>query len=180
MAVGRYERGHGECRHGLTGSKTSMNQSTAKAVIATEIAGRLRALPSHNAQALRQVRREVSRALKGEAGTAIIDLACQLLETKAPGAHVVAYELILYHPTAPSKVRSTHLKRLGATLTSWGAVDVFACYVAGRAWRADQISDGVIGRWARSSDRWWRRAALVSTVPLNVKAQGGWGDADAR
>jgi 3-methyladenine DNA glycosylase AlkD len=34
-----------------------------------------------------------------------------------------------------------------------------------------------VRRWARSRDRWWRRAALVSTVPLNVRAQGGKGDA---
>ena len=32
-------------------------------------------------------------------------------------------------------------------------------------------------KWAKSKDRWWRRAALVSTVPLNVKARGGRGDA---
>ncbi len=29
---------------------------------------------------------------------------------------------------------------------------------------------------AHSPDRWWRRAALVSTVPLNLKARGGHGD----
>jgi 3-methyladenine DNA glycosylase AlkD len=32
--------------------------------------------------------------------------------------------------------------------------------------------------WAASSDRWWRRAALVSTVPLNLRAAGGTGDRD--
>lgn len=31
-------------------------------------------------------------------------------------------------------------------------------------------------RWARRPDNWWRRAALVATVPLNVKSQGGRGD----
>jgi 3-methyladenine DNA glycosylase AlkD len=74
-------------------------------------------------------------------------------------------------------VRASHLRRLGAQLDSWGAVDTFACYVAGPAWRAEQISDAEVARWARSPNRWWRRAALVSTVPLNVKAQGGTGDA---
>lgn len=34
----------------------------------------------------------------------------------------------------------------------------------------------MIHRWARSPDRWWRRAALVSTVALNVRSQGGPGD----
>jgi 3-methyladenine DNA glycosylase AlkD len=31
-------------------------------------------------------------------------------------------------------------------------------------------------QWARSRDPWWRRAALVSTVPLNAKSLGGVGD----
>ena len=31
-------------------------------------------------------------------------------------------------------------------------------------------------RWAASPDRWWRRAALVSTVPLNLRSRGGTGD----
>jgi 3-methyladenine DNA glycosylase AlkD len=30
--------------------------------------------------------------------------------------------------------------------------------------------------WAQSEDRWWRRAALVSTVALNVRSRGGKGD----
>ena len=39
-----------------------------------------------------------------------------------------------------------------------------------------RISDAVVKRWARSPDRWWRRTAVVSTVPLNNKARGGRGD----
>ena len=34
----------------------------------------------------------------------------------------------------------------------------------------------MIHGWARSRDLWWRRAAMVSTVPLNNKARGGNGD----
>ena len=68
------------------------------------------------------------------------------------------------------------LEQLGAGLDSWVAVDCFACYLAGPAWRNGQVSDRLIHRWARSADRWWRRAALVSTVPLNSRSQGG-GDA---
>jgi 3-methyladenine DNA glycosylase AlkD len=34
-----------------------------------------------------------------------------------------------------------------------------------------------VQRWAASPDRWWRRAALVSTVPLNLRSRGGVGDA---
>jgi 3-methyladenine DNA glycosylase AlkD len=34
------------------------------------------------------------------------------------------------------------------------------------------VGDALITKWARSKDRWWRRAALVSTVPLNSRARG--------
>jgi 3-methyladenine DNA glycosylase AlkD len=56
-------------------------------------------------------------------------------------------------------------------------VDCFACIVAGPVWREQQVADSLIQRWAHSEDRWWRRAAVVSTVPLNNKARGGCGDA---
>ena len=54
----------------------------------------------------------------------------------------------------------------------WEATDTFGCYLAGPAWREAQVPDALIERWARSRDRWWRRAALVSTVPLNLPARG--------
>jgi hypothetical protein len=39
-----------------------------------------------------------------------------------------------------------------------------------------QISDWRVHRWARSPNRWWRRAALVCTVLLNRRSVGGQGD----
>ena len=39
------------------------------------------------------------------------------------------------------------------------------------------MPEALVHGWARSKDRWWRRAALVSTVPLNNKTRGGQGDA---
>jgi len=79
------------------------------------------------------------------------------------------------HPTAMKKIRWTHLKPLGEQMDSWGMVDAFAA-LAGPAWRAGQISDARVMIWTRSPNRWWRRAALVCTVFLNRKAQGGTGD----
>jgi 3-methyladenine DNA glycosylase AlkD len=88
----------------------------------------------------------------------------------------VAYELVQHHKQAVASLNARCLEELGQGLDSWVAVDTFACYLAGPAWRERQVSDALIKRWARSRDRWWRRAALVSTVPLNLKARGGTGD----
>jgi 3-methyladenine DNA glycosylase AlkD len=88
----------------------------------------------------------------------------------------LAYEIIASHREALARLRTVDLRRLGHGADSWGDVDTFACYVAGPAWRERQVADAEIARWARSSDRWWRRAAVVSTVPLNSRARGGSGD----
>ncbi len=88
----------------------------------------------------------------------------------------VAYELVHHHKPSFDSLNAGSLEELGQGLDSWGAVDSFACYLAGPAWRERQVSDALIKRWAVSKDRWWRRAALVSTVPLNLKSRGGSGD----
>ncbi len=69
------------------------------------------------------------------------------------------------------------LERLGAGMDSWDNVDVFARSLSGAAWLKGYVGGDVIHRWARSEDLWWRRAALVSTVALNTKTDGGAGDA---
>ncbi len=93
------------------------------------------------------------------------------------GHRFVALELVRFHPEALAAVRTPQLRRLGRGLDGWAAVDTFSCLVAGHAWRAGQVPDAEIHRWARSRDLWWRRAALVATVPLNLKSHGGAGDA---
>lgn len=64
---------------------------------------------------------------------------------------------------------------MGSQMRRWGDVDAFAS-LAGPAWRSGQISDRRVQRWARSPNRWWRRAALVCTVFLNRRSVGGRGD----
>lgn len=145
--------------------------------VAARIIEHLKALPRHDAASLRRLRRQISEEIKGAGPRQVLRLALELRQSGAPGAHVVAYELILYDSSALAAIRAADLERMGAGMASWGEVDTFAG-IAGRAWRNGQISDETVAGWAGSPDRWWRRAALVSTVLLNVKAQGGWGDAD--
>ena len=103
-------------------------------------------------------------------------LAQQLLALPTFEFRFVAYELVQHHPATASSLDVKDLERLGNGMDSWGAVDCFACYLAGPAWRERQIADSVVRRWSRSKNRWWRRAALVATVPLNNKTRGGTGD----
>jgi len=68
------------------------------------------------------------------------------------------------------------IEEFGQGINSWGTVDAFARRLSGPAWLMGQVSDELIHKWARSEDRWWRRAALVSTVALNVRSRVGYGD----
>lgn len=143
--------------------------------MASEIDADIRVLPNRNAGNVRAVRRRYSRQLTKASPQQIIALARCLIDKH--GHRSVAYELIHYHRTALASLRAEELEALGHGMASWGAVDNFACLLAGPAWRENQVPDELVHEWAHSEDRWWRRAALVSTVALNVKARGGSGDA---
>jgi hypothetical protein len=147
--------------------------------IANAFAERLRAEDEPlTAAVLHRLRRAFSKDIARCDGRTVIAIACQLAGTpRLRGRRVISCALVGQHPGALAVLGVKELERLGAGFASWGDVDVFGCLVAGRAWRDGAIRDATIHRWARSSDRWWRRAALVATVPLNVRAQGGQGDA---
>jgi 3-methyladenine DNA glycosylase AlkD len=134
---------------------------------------RLRGAPTAR---LRALRRETSRRVAAAAAGTVVRLALDLVAAGGIECRWVAYELVHYHRPALASLRERTLVRLAGRLEGWGAVDGFACYLAGPAWREGQVGDAVVRRWARSRDRWWRRAALVSTVPLNSRARGGSGD----
>lgn len=96
----------------------------------------------------------------------------------AAGIHpFVAYELIRYHKPAMESLTEVEIEELGRDMEGWSEIDSFACIIAGRAWRNGRLRDRTVLRWVRSKDWRWRRAALVSTVPLNSRANGGQGDA---
>jgi 3-methyladenine DNA glycosylase AlkD len=88
----------------------------------------------------------------------------------------VAYELILNHKPTIETINQSEVEKLGEGMAHWADVDSFSCFISGPAWRLGRLPDSVLRAWARSDDWRWRRAALVSTVPLNSRAQGGAGD----
>jgi 3-methyladenine DNA glycosylase AlkD len=146
--------------------------------IAAEIRQRIHARGDWNTADLRKLRRELTRRLVTTDAPFLLELAL-LLVAKSEADFLprfMAYELVAHHAAALSGLRARDVEALGRGLDRWEAVDTFACYISGPAWRNRQLSDALIHRWSHSPDRWWRRAALVSTVPLNCKARGGHGD----
>jgi 3-methyladenine DNA glycosylase AlkD len=122
----------------------------------------------------RAVLRTYSKALK-KANPELVLATARILISKA-GYRPWAYELIANHPAAFQNLDAAALEELGAGIDSWWAVDTFARILSGPAWLRGQVNDDTIAGWAHSPDRWWRRAALVSTVALNMRSHGGLGD----
>lgn len=141
----------------------------------SEIVARFAVLKRHDTETIRNLRRDFSKRLAKSPPALVLTLALSLTRSQTV-PRFFAYELIQHHREALHSLKAKSLEELGNGNDSWEKVDTFACYLAGPAWRERQVNDTLIRRWARSQDRWWRRAALVSTVPLNTKARGGSGD----
>jgi 3-methyladenine DNA glycosylase AlkD len=142
--------------------------------VAGQIDAEIRALPVQNTPSERAIRRKYSRLLSRARPEFVLELARELLERY--GYRSFPYELIRCHHAAFQTIGEAELEQLGQGINSWWAVDAFGRTLAGPVWRHGQVSDELIHRWARCEDRWWRRAALVSTVALNVRSRGGSGD----
>jgi len=143
---------------------------------AREVLRRIAELPRQDTSTLRALRRKISKELAAADRHTVVTLALELVCSGDSNGRWIAYELVQHHAAARHGIGASEIKRLGNGISAWSAVDCFGCYISGPAWREGHISDTRVHRWARSKDRWWRRAALVSTVPLNVRSQGGRGD----
>lgn len=156
---------------GTEGRRTEAASGIAVA-LAAEINREIEALADRSTGSIRQVRRAYSQRLRRAAPEDVVAVALALV-----GSHrQVGYELIYHHPNGFDALGIDEVERLGRGIDEWRSVDGFARYVSGPAWRLGRIADEDIQGWARSEDRFWRRASLVSTVPLNLRAAGGTGD----
>jgi len=143
--------------------------------IAADFDAEIRGLKDLNTSRARVIRRKYSETLKQEKPDFILELA-RLLFNKHKHRWA-AYELIKDHKAAFQCMSKKELEEFGRGINSWWTVDSFARTLSGPAWLNGQISDKLIHKWACSKDLWWRRAALVSTVALNIRTHGGYGDA---
>jgi 3-methyladenine DNA glycosylase AlkD len=115
---------------------------------------------------LRAIRKNISRKIRSLDRRIVIEAALALISRNRVH-RFIAYELVQNHPAAMEGIEWSEIERLSEGMGSWSEVDSFGCFVSGPAWAAEQISDSKIKGWAKSSDRWLRRAALVSTLALN-------------
>ena len=148
--------------------------AASSSAVASQIVAEIRSLAVPKTATIRAVRRQYSATLKQAGATFVLKLAQELIEKY--DQRWVAYELIRYHKAAFQQLGADELEDLGQGINSWDTVDAFARILAGLAWLRGQVSDDLIHTWAHSEDFWWRRAALVSTVALNMRSQGGQGD----
>lgn len=147
--------------------------------ICAAIAQRLEALPVKSVPAVRALRKEFSRELKSAPAATILAVAQRFIDDPPHRwGRMLGYELVQHHAEASQQLDRPLLERLGHNLDNWADVDCFSTYLSGRAWRKGQITDATVKRWAKSPDRWWRRVAVVSTVPLNTRSHGGTGDTE--
>jgi 3-methyladenine DNA glycosylase AlkD len=142
------------------------NVVNAPAIQGSAMIDELRREGTRTVPVLRRIRRKYSSALASAPPHQVLELAGQIVDTADPELRWVAYEIVYFHAPTRASLRRRDVERLGQGMGTWGEVDAFAYYVGGPAWRDGRISDATILRWAASSDRWWRRAALVSTIAL--------------
>lgn len=125
---------------------------------------------------IRNVVRRLHRELKEEDPRRLVEVALSLKEMGIHECRQVAYELLDRRKDARGLLGVQKVRALGRGNDNWASVDGFSVLVSGPAWRNEQIPDREVRKWAQSRDRWWRRTALVSTVPLNLRSRGGSGD----
>ena len=125
---------------------------------------------------IRKAARTVGRELKGSSKEEVLLVAFGCIETGFQEARQAAYEILEMRKEHLPAIGAKQLEQLGAGNDNWASVDSFSTSVAGRVWREGGVKDSLIRKWARSKDPWWRRTALVSTIPLNLRSRGGTGD----
>jgi len=127
----------------------------------------LRGVDVRTVPALRPIRRKWSKELASASPQEVLQVARDILASDEVEFRFIAYELVHFHKPARKSLRKREVEELAHGMQSWDTVDAFSYYISGPTWRDGQISDAVIAKWAASTNRWWRRAALASTIPLS-------------
>jgi 3-methyladenine DNA glycosylase AlkD len=149
--------------------------TASPAVLAATFDAEHKALTIHITETERAICRKYAALIKQAPAGYVLDFARQLFLTH--GHRWQTYEMIAGHKAAFHSLDADLLEEFGQGINSWWSTDSFARTLSGPAWRDGLVGEELFDKWADSSDLWWRRAALVSTVAFNVRSQGGKGDA---
>ena len=126
--------------------------------------------------AMRELMKEWWFELKHLPPEELLKFSKQLVQTRVFECNQLAFELLWKNKNALGMVGLKDIEELGQNIDNWATVDTLSVLIAGQAWRENRISDQDVLKWLKSENRWWRRMAVVSTVPLNLKSRGGSGD----
>src|SRR4030042_2200627 len=148
-------------------------KSTSPIELSSAFDAEHRALTTHYTDSERAIRLKYSNLLRQAPAEYVLIFARQLLFTH--GHRWQANEVLAAHKGAFCSLGENELEEVGEGINSWWTTDSFARTLSGPAWRDGLVPDELIAKWATSPDLWWRRAALVSTVAVNVRSQGGKG-----
>jgi 3-methyladenine DNA glycosylase AlkD len=107
-----------------------------------------------------------------------IELSIKLVNSEIHECQLTAFEFLWKNKKALQALSVDQIFALGKNLDNWASVDSYCLYITGYSWRIGNLQDSNIEQWAMSENRWIRRTALVSTVPLNLRARGGKGDVE--
>jgi len=129
------------------------------------------------APVIHQLVADLARRLR-EQPDVVRGLAFSLVEGGTLEGRQVGYLLLSKVAAARRSLTLADISALGEGMDNWATVDTFSALIAGQAWREGALPGSVVEAWLRSDDRWWRRAAVVCTVALNLKQRGGTGDAE--
>lgn len=119
---------------------------------------------------------EIWPEIKNRPPEKLISFCKELVATKVMECNHLAFELLWKNKKALDLLKLPDLEELGVNMDNWATTDGFSVMLSGWAWRNNQISDDNILKWLETGNRWWRRAAVVSTVGLNLRSRGGTGD----
>jgi len=103
-------------------------------------------------------------------------LAFELSKSDIFECQCAGFEYIKLQKDILNNVSKNDLEYLGSHLDNWVSVDTFSVYINGFLWNKGVITIDEIKKRLESPDVWQRRIAVVSTVPLNQKSNGGKGD----
>lgn len=125
-----------------------------------------------NLQKITKALKQVSQSFSPEEK---INLAISLVEKEIFECQYVAYSY-LNDKKIIERYTKEHIEALMLNLDNWVSVDTFSIHVLGKAWREKRYSTEKIIKLTKSTNHWIRRCAIVATIPLNLKSQGGKGD----